>query len=194
MIPGDRGAGYRDFRRRCVFPVVVSNESSVRTPAATARAIDMPLEALPSLDEHSVEIDAPAEAAWQALFPTLEESFDTERARSYSKRVGALETDAHGDLQHPGGTLPGFVVTRSIAPVMLVLVGEQRISRYAMVFRIDLLPGQRCRLRLETRAQFDGGKGRLYKIVLRGSRTHSIVVNRVLRGVKRRAEESPAGS
>src|SRR5687767_9605158 len=70
---GKWGAEYRDFRRRCVFPVVVSNESSVRTPAATARAIDMPLEALPSLDEHSVEIEAPAEAAWQALFPTLEE-------------------------------------------------------------------------------------------------------------------------
>lgn len=154
----------------------------------------MPLETLPSLDEQAVEIDAPAETAWAALFPTLEESFDTDRARSYSKRVGAIETDAHGDLQHPGGTLPGFVVTRSIAPVMLVLVGEQRISRYALVFRIDLLPGHRCRLRLETRAQFEGGKGRLYKIVLRGSRGHAIVVNRVLRGVKRRAEEAVAAT
>ena len=153
----------------------------------------MPLEQLPSLDEHTVEIDAPAERAWEALFPTLEESFDTERARNYSKRVGAIETDAHGDLTHPGGTLPGFVVTRSIAPVMLVLVGEQRISRYALVFRIDLLPGQRCRVRAETRAMFPGGKGRVYKGAVIGTRGHVVVVRSLLKSLKKRAERRENG-
>lgn len=157
------------------------------------RAIDVPLEKLPPIDEHQVEVDAPAEAAWAALFPTLEHSFDTKFGRRYAERVGARETDAHGDLHHPGGTLPGFVVSRSIPPVMLALLGEHRYSKYAVVFRIDLLPGQRSRVRLETRAQFGGGRGRLFRAGVVGTRGHVLVVRRLLRSIKRRAERSATG-
>ena len=167
-------------------------------PAAEAarkgrRAIDVPLEKLPPIDEHEIEVDAPAEAAWAAIFPTLEHSLDTKFGRRYSEKVGAIETDCHGDLHHPGGTLPGFVVSRAIAPVMLALLGEHKFSKYAIVFRIDLLPGQRSRVRLETRAQFDGTRGRIYKLGVLGTRGHVLVVRRILRAIKRRAERSVNG-
>lgn len=157
--------------------------------ATTCRqAFAVPLEQLPVLDEHSVEIEAPAERTWDELFPALQRTLDTDFARHHTRRLRAIETDAHGDLHHPGGTLPGFVVSRAIEPVMLALLGEHSLSRYALVLRIDLLPGQRSRLRVETRAEFVAGRGRLYRMMLIGSGSHRVLVNRVLRGVKRGAE------
>jgi hypothetical protein len=157
------------------------------------RTIDVPLEKLPPIDEHAIDVDAPAEATWAALFPTLEKSFNGRFAKRYATRVGASAVCADGDLHHPGGTLPGFCVTRAIAPVMLALAGEHRFAKYAVVFRIDLLPGQRSRVKLETRAQFLGRRGRLYKAGVIGTRGHVLIVNRMLRTIKRRAERSAAG-
>ena len=157
------------------------------------RALEIPLQDLPPVDEHSVEIDAPAEAAWAALFPTLHRSFDGPLSRRMAKRLDARDKVAKGDLHHPGGTLPGFVVARSVAPVMLALMGEHKFSRYALVFRIDLLPGQRCRVRAETRALFPGVKGRAYRAGVIGSRGHVIVTRSLLRAVKKRAERSASG-
>jgi hypothetical protein len=154
------------------------------------RTIDVPLEELPPIDEHAIEIEAPAEAAWDALFPTLERSFDSPKSRRYAERVGAAVTAARGDLHHPGGTLPGFTVIRAIEPVMLALAGRHRFSQYAVVFRIDLLTGQRSQVRLETRAEFFGRKGRLYRAGVIGTRGHVLLVNRMLRAIKRRAESA----
>lgn len=154
------------------------------------RTIDMPLEELPPIDEHAIDVDAPAEAAWDALFPVLEQTLDNRRARRYAIRADAAVTVAHGDLRHPGGMLPGFTVIRAIDPVMLALAGRHRYAQYAMVFRIDLLPGQRSRVRLESRAQFLGRKGRLYRAGVIGTRGHVLFVNRMLRAVRRGAEQS----
>lgn len=173
-------------------PTTVSEETSA-PEELRIRTIDVPLEHLPPIDEHSIEVDAPAEASWAALFPTLEKAFNGRFSRRYAKRVGADVTCAEGDLHHPGGRLPGFCVTRSIAPVMLALAGEHRFAKYAVVFRIDLLPGQRSCVRLETRAQFLGRRGRLYKAGVIGTRGHVLVVNRMLRAIKNRAERSAAG-
>jgi len=164
-------------------------EEAVEAP----RTVDVPLELLPPIDEHYVDVDAPAEATWAALFPTLERSFNGRFARRYARRVKAGETLARGDLHHPGGTLPGFCVTRAIAPVMLALAGSHRYAKYAVVFRIDLLPGQRSCVKIETRAQFLGRRGRLYRVGVIGTRLHVIFVNRMLRAIKRRAERSVAG-
>jgi hypothetical protein len=154
------------------------------------RAIDTPLEGLPAIDEHSIEIDAPADASWDALFPTLGRAFNGRLARRMARSLGCRETEASGDLHHPGGTLPGFIVSRSIAPVMLALLGEHRYSRYGLVFRIDLLPGQRSRARAETRASFPGVKGGLYRVAVIGTRGHVLVVRSILRAIKARAERS----
>lgn len=168
-------------------------ETATHETAHRPRAIDVPLEELPAIDEHYIEVEAPAEAAYAALFPTLESALGSKFSHSYCEHVGAAETEAHGDLHHPGGTLPGFTVIRAIAPVMLALTGEHKYAKYAVVFRIDLLPGQRSRVRLETRAQFAPGKGRLYKAAVLSTRGHIIIVNRMLRSIKRRAELSING-
>jgi hypothetical protein len=172
----------------------MASDTAILEVKRTRRTIDVPLEQLPPIDEHAIEVDAPAEAAWAALFPTLEHSFDTRGAHRYAERVGASVTAAKGDLHHPGGTLPGFTVIRAIEPVMLALAGRHRFAEYAIVFRIDLLPGQRSQVRLETRADFRGRKGRLYRAGVIGTRGHVILVNRMLRAIKRRAEGSIDGS
>jgi len=158
--------------------------------AVRPQTIDVPLEKLPPIDEHAIEIDAPAEVAWEALFPTLERAFNGRHAQRYAERIGADVTAAAGDLHHPGGTLPGFTVIRAIEPVMLALAGRHRYSQYAVVIRIDLLPGQRSQVRIETRAEFPGRKGRLYRAGVIGTRGHVMVVSRMLRAIKRRAERS----
>ncbi len=158
------------------------------------QTIDVPLEALPAIDEHYIDVEAPAEAAYAALFPAIEHAFGSRLAQSYCERVDALETERHGDLHHPGGTLPGFTVTRAIAPVMLALTGEHRFAKYGMVFRIDLLAGQRSRVRLETRAEFPGKRGRLYRAAVIGSRGHVLAVRRILTSIKRRAEQGSNGA
>lgn len=163
-------------------------EAPMTSQTRPPRTIDVALEDLPPIDEHYIEVEAPAEVAYAALFPAIESAFDGKLAQGYCERVGALETEARGDLRHPGGTLPGFTVTRAIAPVMLALTGEHRYAKYAIVFRIDLLAGQRSRVRLETRAEFEPGKGRLYKAAVIGTRGHVLAVNRLLRSIKRRAE------
>jgi hypothetical protein len=175
--------------------VTTGTEIPQRAPerAHKPRTIDVPLEALPPIDEHYVDVDAPAEATYAALFPAIERAFAGKFAHSYCERVGALETEVTGDLHHPGGTLPGFTVTRAIAPVMLALAGEHRYAKYAVVFRIDLLPGQRSRVKLETRADFTPGKGRIYKAAVIGTHGHVLVVNRMLRSIKRGAERSVTG-
>jgi hypothetical protein len=162
--------------------------------AVNPGTIDVPLEMLPPIDEHAIEVDAPAEATWDALFPILESSFNSKAARRYASRIDARVTTAEGDLHHPGGTLPGFTVIRAIEPVMLALAGRHRYSQYAVVFRIDLLPGQRSQVRIETRAEFHGRKGRLYRAGVIGTRGHVLFVNRMLRAIKRRAERSMSAS
>ena len=156
--------------------------------ASRPALLEMPLEELPPIDEHSIEIDAPAEAAWAALFPMLEARLCRPRSRRVAEALDCAVTSASGDLRHPGGTLPGFTVSRAIAPVMLALVGRHRFSSYALVFRIDLLPEQRCRVRAETRAAFPGVRGRIYKTLVIGSRGHVLAVRSMLRSVRRRAE------
>jgi hypothetical protein len=150
--------------------------------------LDMPLEQLPAVDEHSIEIDAPAEQAWAALLPVLEATLCKPSSRRFAELLGCAVTEASGDRSHPGGTLPGFTVSRAIPPVMLALVGRHRFSSYALVFRIDLLPEHRCRVRAETRASFPGGRGRVYRMLVIGSRGHVLAVRSMLRAIRKRAE------
>jgi hypothetical protein len=157
------------------------------------QALEIPLQDLPPIDEHSIEIDAPAEVAWAALFPTLGDSLDGDRGRRWAEALDCRDKEATGDLHHPGGTLPGFVVARSVAPVMLALMGEHRYARYALVFRIDLLPGQRSRVRAETRALFLGTKGRAYRAAVIGTRGHVFVTRSLLKTMKKRAERRSNG-
>ena len=88
----------------------------------------------------------------------------------------------------PGSTITGFRVTRAVAPDELVLEGEHRFSRYALIFHLEALPHDRCRLRAETRASFPGLRGRAYRALVIGTHGHLVAVKRLLRAVQVGAE------
>jgi hypothetical protein len=106
--------------------------------------------------------------------------------------LGSAYTQAEGEPSVIGSTLPGFVVSRSVRPATLALLGQHRYSRYALVFCIDELGPGRSRLRAETRAEFPGGQGRVYRGLVIGSRGHVMLVRRILEAVRKRAEHSVA--
>jgi hypothetical protein len=155
------------------------------------RAIDVPLETLPYVDEHSVEIDTEPQATWDVLLRVVHGSFGGAASSQIARLLGCEQTHRGGDPEHPGATVPGFVVARSIAPTLYALLGAHRFARYALVFRIDAIDdGDRSRLHAETRAEFPGVKGRAYRTLVIGTRGHVLVVRRLLGTVKRRAERT----
>jgi hypothetical protein len=156
--------------------------------AATQRALDVPVDSLPPVDEHGAEIAADPDQVWEALAATLPRILDTRRSSRFAKVLGDAFTEARGEPTVIGSTLPGFIVSRSIRPSVLALLGQHRFSRYALVFRIDQLGIGRSRLSAETRAEFPGVKGRAYRALVIGSRGHVLVVRRILSAVRRRAE------
>jgi hypothetical protein len=152
------------------------------------RAIEVPVDSLPPVDEHGTEIAADPDQVWEALAATLPRTFDTRRSSRFAKLLGDAFTEARGEPTVIGSTVPGFIVSRSIRPSVLALLGEHRFSRYALVFRIDELGTGRSRLRAETRAEFPGVNGRVYRALVIGTRAHVLVVRRILSAVRRRAE------
>jgi hypothetical protein len=156
------------------------------------RTIEVPVDSLPPVDEHSVEIAAGPERTWEALVATLPRAFDTRLARRGARLLGCTDREAHGEPSMIGSTLPGFVVSRSVRPSTLALLGEHRFSRYALVFRIDELGSTRSRLSAETRAEFPGVSGRAYRALVIGTHGHVRAVRRILRAAQGRADGSIA--
>lgn len=156
------------------------------------RTIEVPIDSLPRVDEHSIEIAAGADRTWESLVTTLPRVFDTRLARRGARLLGCADQEARGEPSVIGSTLPGFVVSRSVRPATLGLSGQHRFSRYALVFRIDELSASRSRLRAETRAEFPGLKGRAYRTLVIGSHGHVHAVRRILRAVRKRADGSIA--
>jgi hypothetical protein len=76
-------------------------------------------------------------------------------------------------------------------PTLYALLGAHRFARYALVFCIESIDdGDRSLLRAETRAEFPGTKGRIYRALVIGTRGHVLVVRRLLSAVGRRAERA----
>ena len=73
-------------------------------------------------------------------------------------------------------------------PRELALAGSRRFSEYSLVFRLDDLGDAGTRLRAETRADFPGLRGRLYRAMVIRTRGHVVVTKRLLGATKRRAE------
>jgi hypothetical protein len=143
---------------------------------------------LPFVDEHATEVAAPPEAAWDAVRETASRSFGGRETELVARLLGCTETHAHGDPAEPGSTIAGFRIARADAPVELALEGEHRFSRYALIFHLEALPGERSRVRAETRAAFPGPHGRAYRALVIGTGGHALVVRRLLRAVAARAE------
>ena len=143
---------------------------------------------LPHIDEHATVIEAAPGEVWRALGRVVGSAFGR-RARAEGAALGVRPLDRRGDPLTTGAALCGFRVVGTVSARELVLEGEHRFSRYALVFRIDpLADGDRVRLRAETRARFPGARGRLYRALVIGTGGHAAVVRRVLRRTKAHAE------
>jgi hypothetical protein len=154
-----------------------------------ARLIDVPIEALPFVDEHAVIVVATPEETWEALLATVSEGTANRPGPRIARILGCAHTARRGRPGEIGSTLPGFVVTRSIPPAVLALMGEHRFSRYALVFRIAETPLEPVLVSAETRAEFPGGSGSVYRSLVIGTRGHRLAVEAILRAVRRRAEQ-----
>ena len=158
------------------------------------RLIDVPLESLPFVDEHSLAVTASPELVWDALLETLPGFSSGPRGERVAGILGCTPRGRRGEFGRIGSTIPGFIVTRSVRPAVLALMGEHRFSRYALVFRISETPLDPVHLSAESRAEFPGRKGRAYRAAVIGSRGHVLATTGMLRAIRRRAERSEAAA
>ncbi len=144
---------------------------------------------LPFVDEHGILVAATRRAVWEAIPIVLQRTFDSPAAWTTSFLLGCGERE--GDPFPPIriATLAGFRVVAATHMSELALEGSHRFSRYALTFRIDDVSGQ-TRVRAETRAEFPRFAGKLYRALVIGSGGHEIVVRRLLRAIRRRAEHT----
>jgi hypothetical protein len=154
------------------------------------RIIDVPIESLPFVDEHHIEIAASPEQVWDALIHVVGGVSEGRKGRPVARALGCAQTEAEGEPGEIGSTIPGFVVTRSIRPAVLALMGQHRFSRYALIFSIVEKPSGLVLLSAQTRAEFPGGRGRIYRGLVIGTRGHVLVTTSILRSVRKRAERA----
>lgn len=144
---------------------------------------------LPFVDEHPTTIAAPPARVWEALLRAVEGMTAGAASGRFAGLVGCADTAASGPRPlTTGSAFPGFHVGVAEQDSELELLGSHRFSRYALIFHLDRLGPDRTRVRAETRAEFPGLKGRVYRALVIGTRMHVLVTNRVLAGVKRGAE------
>ena len=126
-------------------------------------------EDLPFVDEHRTTIEASPDAVWRGL-------------RQYVDRM--LASNEKNPLTAVLGTHPsaGFEVTEEVPQERLVLSGRHRFSRYALVFELEGA-GRRTVLKALTYAVFPGPHGRVYRLLVIGSRAHVLATRRMLASV-----------
>jgi len=151
------------------------------------------MDSLPHIDEHSTEIGADRAATWDALLRVVESFLSSRATPGLARLLGSVDREASGPRPLTvGSTLPGFHVEAAEPPLELALAGRHRFSTYALIFRLEEPGAGRTRLRAETRAEFPGLKGAVYRALVIGTRGHVLATHRVLAAVKRRAERAPA--
>lgn len=143
---------------------------------------------LPFVDEHSVAIEADREVSWISLQRVLEATGSAGFAR-YARLIRAVDTAASGPRPlSEGSAFPGFHVVAVDEPHHLALAGRHHFSDYALIFRLDEVAPGRTIVHAETRAEFPGVKGAIYRMLVIRSRAHVLATRRILSAVKRAAE------
>ncbi|WP_037604933.1 hypothetical protein [Streptacidiphilus rugosus] len=146
-------------------------------------------DSLPLVDEHATVVVAEADAVWRSLGETLDRSFSGARSARFAGLVGAADRVASGPRPlAEGSTFPGFRVVGALPGRELVLEGRHRFSVYSLVFRLDEAGPGRVRLRAETRAEFPGLAGGVYRALVIGTGGHVLLTRRLLGAVRRRCE------
>lgn len=148
-----------------------------------------PTDRLPHVDELSVEVEADADATWEAVLRVTERTFGSPATGRLARLLACSDLEASGPRPLAAGSaFPGFHIEVAAPSTELALAGRHRFSDYALVLRLDDLGNDRTRLRAETRARFPGLKGRVYRTLVIGTRMHVLFTKRVLAAVKRSAE------
>ena len=89
----------------------------------------MPLESLPYVDEHFVDVAATAERTWEALVAWIGATGRNRRRPLLARRLGCVPSEASGEPGEIGSTIPGFIVTRSVPPLTFVQTGATSSSK-----------------------------------------------------------------
>lgn len=144
---------------------------------------------LPFVDEHATVVVAPPPRVWEALLRSAEATTKGPASGRFAALVGCADTAASGPRPlDTGSAFPGFHVGAAVEGRELELLGSHRFSSYALIFRLEDLGDGRVRVRAETRAEFPGLKGRIYRALVIGTRMHVLATNRILTAVRHRAE------
>ncbi|HEU0285442.1 MAG TPA: hypothetical protein VFR22_00270 [Nocardioidaceae bacterium] len=141
---------------------------------------------LPFVDERRTLVAAPAAAVWRALARQFADLGRTP-AQAYAHLVGTVPRQAEGRMFDQGASVPGFRVAVVEPEQWVRLVGRHRFSRYALVLALDPRPDGTL-LRAETYAEFPGLHGSAYRALVISSGGHGVMVDRMLRAIRRRAE------
>jgi hypothetical protein len=154
----------------------------------------VPLDELPSIDEHCVRVTAPPDVVWDAALRRFSSPSPSRLTGWLARALGADPGVSSGSRPAAvDSTVPGFRVVTADRPHLLVVAGRHRFARYAIVFRIERsADGTRCRA--ESRAEFPGLHGRLYRLAVIGSRGHVVAVRRLLDGIRRSTERTAGTS
>ena len=138
---------------------------------------------LPLLDSHSTVIPAGNAAAWRGVLRLVSERMSSPTAARYARLVGCVPAIASGPRPvEVGSTVPGFEVTALDPQCELVLSGRHRFARYQVVFRVS-----EATVTTESRAEFPGRLGGIYRVLVIGTRLHVLAVRRMLRSIAREA-------
>jgi hypothetical protein len=144
---------------------------------------------LSHVDAHRATVKADPRRVWRALGEVL--AHERIPGRGWVARLlDAEPVGRRGDPLVAGSTLPGFLVTRAVAPHELALEGRHRFAVYALVIRMDAC-NDGTMISAESRARFIGFGGHVYRGLVVGARTHALAVRSMLGGIRAQAE-SPA--
>jgi hypothetical protein len=127
---------------------------------------------LPFVDEHAITIAVPRDLVWVAL-------------RRYATATISLSDGSL--LARILGTVPrsGFAVAGEVPESGITLAGRHRFSRYALAFELSDLAEGRTVLSAKTYAIFPGTQGRIYRVLVIGTRAHVLATTLMLRAIRR---------
>jgi hypothetical protein len=141
---------------------------------------------LPYVDEHTLEVAAPAAAVRRAVGGCLPRDAGT---RVGAAILGTVPARAQGDPLTLGASIPGFAVVEADPDRRLVLAGRHRFSEYTLAFEIAE-QGAVTQLTAISHARFPGIRGRAYRALVIGSGAHRVLVRRWVRRIRAVAEAS----
>ena len=132
---------------------------------------------LPYVDEHEVRVAASPDRTWQALTAYVDRTLATGQPSLPTRLLGTVPAS-------------GFAVGSSEPGEWVELTGRHRFSRYRLVFSVRPGPvAGSSRLVATTYAAFPGPHGAAYRLLVIGSRLHVLATRRMLRTVRKTAED-----